>query len=410
MRRFGKAGFTAAAGLMACLYLALPVSAAESPLISGTETEADADPAYGPAVDTGTEESSDTEENQSSYTEEQLNDNVVEYGELEELVRRGNVTALNSENSYQTSLAVYEEAYNTMVSGIGDMNYKADELEDEGGDEALIAVYEQNADILSSSAKQYRRSLESLNSVSNQASRDRIVWEQVKMAQSLLGTCVQMEAQTASVEKTAEASQAACDRKVAERAAGLCTEEELLEAEETLLAAQTAALQTKSQADSSKRQLGILIGKNGSSLELGEIPAVTEDELEALDLDSDRAMAVIADSTVKSLRSSSATGDAERRSRENRLEDAKGTASITIDEQYQEIASLSLARDAAQAAYEAAEKDYHALQIKYQSGAINKGDYLTGEAEYYQKKADMESAEASLRAAYDSYQWMLKGV
>ena len=325
-------------------------------------------------------------------------------------MRRGNATALNAENSYQTSLAIYEEAYNTMVSGIGDMNYKADELEDEGGDESLIAVYDQNAEILSSSAKQYRKAIESLNSVSSQASRDRVIWEQVKVTQTLLATCVQMEAQTDSVEKAAEASQAAYDRKKAERAAGLCTEEDLLEAEETLLAAQTAALQTKSQADSSKRQLGILIGKNGSSLELGEIPAVTAEELESLDLDSDRAMAVIADSTVKSLRSSSATGDAERRSRADRLEDAKGTASISIDEQYQEIAALSLERDAAQAAFEAAEKDYHALQIKYQSGAINKGDYLTGETEYYQKKAEKESAEASLRTAYDAYQWMLKGV
>ena len=36
------------------------------------------------------------------------------------------------------------------------MNYKADELEDAGGDEALIGTYERNAQTLSMAAKQYK--------------------------------------------------------------------------------------------------------------------------------------------------------------------------------------------------------------------------------------------------------------
>ena len=75
-----------------------------------------------------------------------------------------------------------------------------------------------------------------------------------------------------------------------------------------------------------------------------------------------------------------------------------------------EIAALSLERDAAQAAYQSAEKTYGATQIKYQSGAINKATYLQGEASYLQKKAELETAEISLRTAYDAYEWMLKGV
>lgn len=118
---------------------------------------------------------------------------MIEYGELEALVRRGNGTAVSADYSYQDSLAVYQEAYDAMISGARDMNYKADELEDAGGDEALIGTYERNAQTLSMAAKQYKKSLTSLNSASSRASRNRTVWQVVKTAQVQWGTCRQLQ-------------------------------------------------------------------------------------------------------------------------------------------------------------------------------------------------------------------------
>lgn len=260
VKRIGKSRLSRSIGiaLAACILVSSPAQAAKTPLISGTESDSDSE-ADGPALEDGTitENSADnTIASQSgSYTEEQLADSVIEYGELEALVRRGNGTAVSADYSYQDSLAVYQEAYDAMISGARDMNYKADELED-----------------------------------------------------------------------------------------------------------------------------------------------------------ADRAAAVIASSSVKSARRSSATGDAARKLRHQQIEEAESAASASADEQYAEIAALSLERDAAQAAYQSAEKTYGATQIKYQSGAINKATYLQGEASYLQKKAELETAEISLRTAYDAYEWMLKGV
>ena len=117
--------------------------------------------------------------------------------------------------------------------------------------------------------------------------------------------------------------------------------------------------------DSSRR-----LGKSGTSITLGEIPAVSATELASMNLDADRAAAVVASSSVKSARRSSATGDAARKLRHQQIEEAESAASASADEQYAEIAALSLERDAAQAAYQSAEKTYGATQIKYQSGAI----------------------------------------
>ena len=162
VKRIGKSRLSRSIGiaLAACILVSSPAQAAKTPLISGTESDSDSE-ADGPALEDGTitENSADnTIASQSgSYTEEQLADSVIEYGELEALVRRGNGTAVSADYSYQDSLAVYQEAYDAMISGARDMNYKADELEDAGGDEALIGTYERNAQTLSMAAKQYKK-------------------------------------------------------------------------------------------------------------------------------------------------------------------------------------------------------------------------------------------------------------
>lgn len=193
VKRIGKSRLSRSIGiaLAACILVSSPAQAAKTPLISGTESDSDSE-ADGPALEDGTitENSADnTIASQSgSYTEEQLADSVIEYGELEALVRRGNGTAVSADYSYQDSLAVYQEAYDAMISGARDMNYKADELEDAGGDEAPIGTYERNAQTLSMAAKQYKKSLTSLNSASSRASRNRTVWQVVKTAQIQWGT------------------------------------------------------------------------------------------------------------------------------------------------------------------------------------------------------------------------------
>ena len=414
VKRIGKSRWSRSIGiaLAACLLVSTPAQAAKTPLISGTESDSDSE-ADGPALEDGTmtENSADnTIASQSgSYTEEQLADSVIEYGELEALVRRGNGTAVSADYSYQDSLAVYQEAYDAMIRA-RDMNYKADELEDAGGDEALIGTYERNAQTLSQAAKQYKKSLTSLNSATSRASRNRTVWQVVKTAQTQWGTCRQLQDEVQEATKTAESYQAQADRKERELAAGLCTETDLLQAQKNLLSAQTALQSTTDQANKALRQLAILLGKSGTSITLGEIPAVSATELASMNLNADRAAAVIASSSVKSARRYSATGDAARKLRHQQIEEAESAASASADEQYAEIAALSLERDAAQAACQSAEKTYGATQIKYQSGAINKATYLQGEASYLQKKAELETAEISLRTAYDAYEWMLKGV
>ena len=243
---FRKKSIAASFGLavVSCMLFATPALASKTPLISGAESETDAT-AEGPALEDGTSTSENSADNtissqSASYTEEQLADSVIEYGELEALVRRGNSTAISTEYSYEDSLSVYQNSYDVMISGARDMNNKAGELEDAGGDETLVSTYERNAKTLSQAAKQYKKSLTSLNSATNRASRNRTIWQIVKTAQTQWGTCRQLQDEVQAASKTVESYQAIADRKERELAAGLCTETDLLNAQKNLLSAQTA--------------------------------------------------------------------------------------------------------------------------------------------------------------------------
>lgn len=393
------------------VYFPSPVWA-KGPLISGTETELEE--AQGPALVSETETSS--EEEMEFINEALLLDSCIEYGELEALIRRGNAVSLNQQGNYSSKKTNYQSAYDALTAERRQLLNLAEELEEDGGEQSLIAFYEQNAQILENSAKQMKRTLNSLTSASSESSRNKAVWSIVKSAQTLFASCKQMENQSQMAERNQEASQAAYEKKKKECAAGLATEEALLTAEKSLLAAQISMQSAKDSEAQLKRQLFRLLGVYpDTSLEeaaftLGELPAVTEEELAALDPEQEKESAVIADSGVKSIKNSSAKGDAARTLRAKQLEETEGNAKITADEQYAALTAAVLLREGAKAAWEAAGQTYHAAQTRYQAGILNKASYLSEETSYLQKKADYITAEADLRLAYDSYYWLLKGV
>lgn len=400
------AGWAAAAGTALSLLYQLPVQAASGPLISGLEEAGEAE---GPALDKNWEETDGFGEAEA-VSEEALNDSLIEYIELEQLIRTGNSSAINTQKSYENSLEIYQAAYDSLISAKHDMINKADELEDEGADDELIANYDQNARILSSSASQMKRSINSLNSAANQASINRTINSLVKSAQTLMYSYKQMEYQVRAAEKRAEAQNAAYELASSKRQAGLMTETELLEAEKSLLNAQASLQSTQDSADKLKRQLAIMTGKNANEIQIGEIPPVTQEELAGMNLSEDKEKAVIADSNVISIKKSSAVGDTARKLRRQQLAEAEGSASLTMDELYQAVTEAKQLYEGAAASYAAAEKEYGALQTKYRAGMINKSTYLSGEAAWYAAIASYKSAEITFKQAAASYQWAIKGI
>ena len=148
----GKGGWLAGSILLLSVVWTLPVQAAKSLEVTQTQLERQAEGegkageadgqteeealAVGPGVsaeggddasaDSGTESGSQAEE--AAFSEEELADSQIEYGELEELIRRGNPTVKAAIGSYDTDLEIYQEALSSLAAAKEEMTENAGDL------------------------------------------------------------------------------------------------------------------------------------------------------------------------------------------------------------------------------------------------------------------------------------------
>lgn len=391
-----------------------PVLAARSPesvqtelLRSGEDTGAEAN---GPGVQENSTQADSQDDAAAVYTEEELNDSLIQYNELEELIKRGNAAVKSSIREYDTNLEIYQEALTALSAAKQEMEENADDLEEQKGSAELIAQYKQNESQLGASVAQMNRNIRKLTGVSGTKSLKTSINTMVKTAQTIMCSYNQMRDQTKTAEKQEESAQAEYEKVKKMEAAGMASEQELLEAQQELLAAQISLQSVKNSEMSLKSQLAVLIGKNAGEIEVGEIPQADDSFLGTVDLEEDKRTAIASDSAIQSLRKQSSEGSSEKELRYSQIAEAKSQKNADMDALYNEITAKIQAKEAASQSYEAAKKDYQALQTKVQAGILSRQEYLAGQVSYLQKEASFKQADRELSQAIAAYQWEIKGI
>lgn len=67
-------------------------------------------------------------------------------------------------------------------------------------------------------------------------------------------------------------------------------------------------------------------------------------------------------------------------------------------------------KEAADAAWAAAQKEREALDRKQQLGMVGRLEYLQGELAYLQAESAKQTADLELRKAYEEYEWQVTGI
>lgn len=400
--------------LFLTLSASFPAQAARSPEVTETELlrsgEGDEAELEGPGLGENGEEKETEDGETDSFTEEELTDSLIEYGELEELLKRGNASLKSAVSQYDTNLEIYQEALEVLSSAKQEMKEYAEELEDENGSPELIAQYQMNESQLGASVAQMNRTVRKLTGVSGTKSLKSSVNAMVKTAQTVMCSYNQMRDQRQLAEKQEESARASYEKAQTMVEAGMLTEQELLEAEQSLLTAQISLQSAEKSEDSMKAQLTLLIGRNPDDTEIGEIPPANVDFIDTVVLEEDKKLAVTSDSEIQALRRGSSSGSAEAELKSRQTAEAKSRKNLAMDTLYNEMTAKLQAFQAAESSYEAAEKNYGALQVKYQSGLLSRQEYLKGEVSYLQQKNSFKQAERELSQAIAAYQWEIKGV
>lgn len=400
--------------LFLTLSASFPAQAARSPEVTETELlrsgEGDEAELEGPGLGENGEEKETEDGETDSFTEEELTDSLIEYGELEELLKRGNASLKSAVSQYDTNLEIYQEALEVLSSAKQEMKEYAEELENENGSPELIAQYQMNESQLGASVAQMNRTVRKLTGVSGTKFLKSSVNAMVKTAQTVMCSYNQMRDQRQLAEKQEESARASYEKAQTMAEAGMLTEQELLEAEQSLLTARISLQSAEKSEASMKAQLSLLIGRNPDDTEIGEIPPANVDFIDTVVLEEDKKLAVTSDSEIQALRRGSSSGSAEAELKSRQTAEAKSRKNLAMDTLYNEMTAKLQAFQAAESSYEAAEKNYGALQVKYQSGLLSRQEYLKGEVSYLQQKNSFKQAERELSQAIAAYQWEIKGV
>lgn len=334
---------------------------------------------------------------------------IIEYNNLRELLKQGNLSLKESIEDYEDNINAYQEIWDTLKREQDNMEDKAEDMD--GEDSQTAGIYSSNAAMLKSSASRIYRQLDSMTSEKSTRSLEKSADTFTMTAQTLMNSYNQMMQNVEYQEKRVESLQAAFEAMVRKQAAGSATQAQMKEAKKSLDTAGNSLDSLRLQAGELRRQLLTMLGiEDSSQVVIGAIPEPDMAAIEAVDYESDKNRAMGNDRNVQNARHTSASSTTEINIRFRLVEEAEGTKEAAFLASYQNLQASKTAYEAALTAFESARLTYEGLQRKQQAGMLTSTQYLEGQAAYLEKKAAKETASMNLAAAYESYCWDVKGI
>ena len=333
---------------------------------------------------------------------------IIEYGNLRELLKQGNLSLKESIEDYEDNVNAYQEIWDTLKREQDNMEDKAEDMDDEDSQTAII--YSSNAAMLKSSASRIYSQLDTMTSEKSTRSLEKSADTFTMTAQTLMNSYNQMVQNVEYQEKRVESLEAAFEAMGRKQAAGSATQAQLKEAQKPGHCQKFAGIPQapgQSAAAAASTMLGI---EDSSQVVIGTVPEPDMAAIEAVDYESDKIRAMGNDKSVQNARHTSASSTTEINIRFSLVDEAEGTKEAAFLASYQNLQASKTAFEAALTAFQSAQLAYEGLQRKQQAGLLTGTQYLEGQASYLEKKAAKETAAMNLTAAYESYCWDVKGI
>lgn len=348
---------------------------------------------------------------------ERLQDNVLEYDELEKRIEYFNPTI-------RQIVDRINDSYDTVAENIADFQETANDflrLQEEAldeGDYYSAAMYQINRKIFRTISSQMTRQVKK---------KDTMIERNTRQARKgLTSGCQQlmlaynkMAVNKATLEKQVELYGQMEAMYETQAAIGMATQTQKLSAQASRYSAQTSLTSLEDQMQSVKSSLLQLLGWDfDSDITIGSIPPCEPDAIDAIDFETDKQMAPKRNYTVLNLMNSApndADGDGryenkDYRAREQAVELATQQLAITVDGLYQALFEKRAALNAAETAFQAAQIKWDGAERKYQLGMLGQAEYLGEELAYCAAKAAYQSADLDMTQAMVNYYWGINGL
>ena len=271
---------------------------------------------------------------------------IIEYGNLRELLKQGNLSLKESIEDYEDNVNAYQEIWDTLKREQDNMEDKAEDMDDE--DSQTAGIYASNAAMLKSSASRIYSQLDTMTSEKSTRSLEKSADTFTMTAQTLMNSYNQMVQNVEYQEKRVESLQAAFEAMGRKQAAGSATQAQLKEAQKNLDTAKNSLESLRLQASQLRQQLLTMLGiEDSSQVVIGTVPEPDMAAIEAVDYESDKIRAMGNDKSVQNARHTSASSTTEINIRFKLVDEAEGTKEAAFLASYQNLQASKTAYEAA---------------------------------------------------------------
>lgn len=349
----------------------------------------------------------------SGYDEEtwaRLQDNVLEYDEIPNLIHEFNVnirqTLDDLEKTRQTLLRNADElaSHERRMENLKDAAMEAGDLE-------ALKNYATQEYVLGRTSKGIESNAINLLNKRTVANLQQGEDTMTQIAQGLMISYDTLTKQRETLTRLQELYDRQYQMAVNRRSLGLATDTDVLTAQTNQLSVQGNIQSLDGGLLQLKPTLCTLTGwAADADPVIASIPPVDMSRIGSMNLEEDTRKAIGNNHTLIEQRHSALgrTNDGTA-ARTAYIEEGDQKLTIKMQQLYDDVAAKKTAYEAAEAGYQSAQKSAEGYERMYGQGLMSEAEYLGGMISYYQKKAGFESSDTALRLAIETYEWAVKG-
>lgn len=340
-----------------------------------------------------------------------LTDHVLEYNELEDMVRWFSPSVETISASTERKREKYTEMLTILEAERDDWRKKAKDAKEDGNTEEYANCQIQEKTCIAA-LKAYRKAIKKLDSHTSTKSRRQTERSMASTAQSLMISyeMLRQRKETAEQVKTLRETQANAVR--LQTQAGLSTEADILAADQSLSAADQNLISADANMETIYQELCYRLGQpTDGTFVIGQVPSSDPAQIGEFHLEEDIKKAISNNNSVMEERGSSKGKESSAvKEKADRVKLAEEKTASAMKKLFEDVKQKEQAYQNAKETLEKEEKLYSLLEQKNQLGMLSSQEYLAGQVSYQQQKLNFRLADLELLQAMETYRWAIRGV
>ena len=340
-----------------------------------------------------------------------LQDNVIEYDEIPDLIHEYNATVQNNQYDYQKFREDYGDTNSDVADAYNDL--AQDFYDDMSG--------ETDAGSMMSDLQLDIQARNMLKQADNTLEDSKIYLLTYEMAEDNLAATAQSN-MISYHKKQLELEQKQTDLELArekysleqvKQAAGTVTAVDVLTAKESLQSSENNIKELESGIENLKEELYISLGwKHNDSPDIKELPQMDVSRIDGMDPDRDLETALENNYTLKinKRKLENARSKTTRESLETKIRNNEKQIGAYLSSAYKNVLSARLSYEQAVAEAQLEETNTNIAAGKLQAGMMTSLEYKEQEYKMESSRLNAEMAAVSLFQAMETYDWSVKGL